>query len=290
MIKHQLANGLRIVLEKIPTLRSVSFGIWVGTGSRNEALEQNGMSHFIEHMMFKGTEKRSAKDIADLFDGIGGNVNAFTTKEYTCNYAKVLDDHLPIAVDVLSDMFFHSTFDQQEMDKERNVILEEISMYEDTPDDLVHDLLAQAAYGSHPLGYTILGTEENLLTLTPDGLRSYMSKRYRIKDTVIAVAGNYPDDILELLDEHFGAFSVAGTDAQLIEPTFLSETLFQEKKTEQSHICLSLPGYSLSDPRLYAMILLNNAIGGGMSFPDQGSDCPSSAPCPFSARPLSCHS
>ncbi|MBC8080051.1 MAG: insulinase family protein [Gorillibacterium sp.] len=265
MIKQQLSNGLRIVLEKIPTLRSVSFGIWVGTGSRNETPERNGISHFIEHMLFKGTEQHSAKDIADIFDGIGGNVNAFTTKEYTCYYAKVLDEHLPIAVDVLADMFFNSQFDQAEMDKERNVILEEIAMYEDTPDDLVHDLLAQAAYGSHPLGYAILGTEKNLLTLTPEGMKDYMKERYSIPDTVIAVAGNYPDNILELLEAHFGAFSVQGKTSFITSPSFMSEAVFYSKKTEQNHICLSLPGCALADDRLYAMVLLNNAIGGGMS-------------------------
>ena len=265
MIKHQLSNGLRVVLEKMPTLRSVSFGIWVGTGSRNETPEQNGISHFIEHMLFKGTERRSAKDIADIFDGIGGNVNAFTTKECTCYYAKVLEEHLPIAMDVLSDMFFHSQFDPAEMDKERNVILEEISMYEDTPDDLVHDLISQAAYGSHPLGYTILGKEENLHALTPDRLRSYMTERYSVADTVIAIAGNYPDHILELLEQYFAAFSVPGAPSPLSLPGFISGTAFYKKKTEQNHICLSLPGCGLADEKLYAMILLNNAIGGGMS-------------------------
>lgn len=265
MIKHQLSNGLRVVLEKMPTLRSVSFGIWVGTGSRNETPDQNGISHFIEHMLFKGTAQRSAKDIADIFDGIGGNVNAFTTKECTCYYAKVLDEHLPIAMDVLSDMFFHSEFDPAEMDKERNVILEEIAMYEDTPDDLVHDLISQAAYGSHPLGYTILGKEENLHALTPDRLRAYMTERYSLTDTVIAIAGNYPDHILELLERYFGAFSVQGSPGPVTPPSFLADITFYKKKTEQNHICLSLPGYGLADDKLYAMILLNNAIGGGMS-------------------------
>ncbi|GJM71393.1 hypothetical protein HMSSN036_36090 [Paenibacillus macerans] len=142
-------------MEQIPTCRSVSFGIWVKTGSRNEQPEVGGVSHFIEHMLFKGTERFSAKDIAEQFDAIGGNVNAFTSKEYTCYYAKVLDEHLPIAVDVLSDMFFRSLFDPEELRKEKNVIVEEISMYEDTPDDMVHDLVSQAAYGDHPLALPI---------------------------------------------------------------------------------------------------------------------------------------
>lgn len=265
MIKHELSNGLRVVLEPISTLRSVSFGIWVKAGSRNEPTERNGITHFIEHMLFKGTDRHTAKDIADIFDGIGGNVNAFTTKEYTCYYAKVLDDHLPIAVDVLSDMFFHSRFDQEELDKERGVILEEISMYEDTPDDLVHDLIAKAAYGTHPLGYAILGTEENLLRFTPDSLREYMLERYRIQDTVIAIAGHYPDNILELLEARFGSFQGKGTEAELGVPRFAAGVEYYRKKTEQNHICLALPGLGLNDDRLYAMALLNNAIGGGMS-------------------------
>ena len=176
MIKYRLHNGLRVVMEQIPTFRSVTFGIWVKTGSRNESQDNNGISHFIEHMLFKGTERHSAKDIAEIFDGIGGNVNAFTSKEYTCYYAKVLDDHLPLAMDMLSDMFFHSAFDESELEKEKNVIYEEISMYEDTPDDLVHDLLAKASYGSHPLGYTILGTQDNLSKMKSDDLRKYMKQ------------------------------------------------------------------------------------------------------------------
>ncbi|CAK4836449.1 unnamed protein product [Aphanomyces euteiches] len=249
----------------MPTLRSVSFGIWVKIGSRNESTVQNGISHFIEHMLFKGTDKYTAKDIAEVFDGIGGNVNAFTTKEYTCYYAKVLDEHLPIAIDVLADMFFHSQFDVQELDKERNVILEEISMYDDTPDDLVHDLLAKASYGEHSLGYTILGTEENLNALASDDLRQYMKDHYNIQNTVISVAGNVDDRILELIESHFGQFANHGVSSDYMAPPFVGEAVYQTKQTEQNHICLSLPGCSIMDERIYGMILLNNTIGGGMS-------------------------
>ncbi len=265
MIKHTLSNGLRVVLEKIPTCRSVSFGIWVKTGSRNENESNNGISHFIEHMLFKGTDKYSAKDIAEIFDGIGGNVNAFTAKEYTCYYAKVLDQHLPIAVDVLSDMFFHSRFDYEELVKEKNVIIEEISMYEDTPDDLVHDLISRAAYGNHPLGYSILGTERNLAPLMPDHLREYMRAHYSVDNTVISLAGNIDDSVVDLIDRYFGHFSVSGQPSAAESPRFAADQIFHKKKTEQNHICISLPGCSLKDPRLYAMILLNNVIGGGMS-------------------------
>lgn len=265
MNKVVLSNGLRVVYEKIPTCRSVSLGIWVKTGSRNETEEQNGISHFIEHMLFKGTDRFTAKDIAELFDGIGGAVNAFTTKEYTCYYVKVLDEHLPLAMDVLADMFFHSRIDMEELDKERNVILEEISMYEDTPDDLVHDLLAKASYGSHPLGQTILGKEANLLRVQPDDLRAYMNQHYNTSNTVVSIAGNINDEVVQLVEKHFGSFANQGSASVLQPPPFIGEAIFHEKKTEQNHICLALPGCPIGDADLYAMIILNNTIGGGMS-------------------------
>lgn len=265
MKKLQLSNGLRVVLEQIPTCRSVSFGIWVKTGSRYENEATNGISHFIEHMMFKGTDRFDAKAIAEAFDAIGGNVNAFTSKEYTCYYAKVLDEHLPIAVDVLSDMFFNSKLLQEELDKERNVILEEIAMYEDTPDDLVHDLVTKAAYGKHSLAFPILGTKDQLMRLQSEDLRQYMKQHYTISNTVIAVAGNIDDSIVELLEKHFGDFSNDGGQEQIHLPDFQSELLYYPKQTEQNHICMSLPGCSIQDPRLYAMVLLNNTLGGGMS-------------------------
>jgi len=263
---YTLSNGLRVVVEYIPTCRSVSFGIWVKTGSRNETPENNGISHFIEHMLFKGTERRTAKDIADLFDGIGGNVNAFTAKEYTCYFAKVLDEHLPIAVDALADMFFESQFDETELSKEKNVILEEIAMYDDTPDDKVHDEASRAAYGDHPLAYSILGLEERLMAMNGNTLRSYMKSHYRLDNTVVSVAGNVDEGaLLELLEKHFGGFAIKGESLAVTTPSFDGKYLFHKKKTEQNHICLSFPGCSISDPQLYAMILLNNAVGGGMS-------------------------
>jgi predicted Zn-dependent peptidase len=265
MNKYQLKNGLRVMIESIPTCRSVSFGIWVKTGSRYEDLDNNGISHFIEHMLFKGTNRHSAKDIADSFDGIGGNVNAFTSKEYTCYYAKVLDLHLPIAVDILSDMFFESQMNEVELAKEKNVILEEISMYEDTPDDTVHDLASRAAYHEHPLAYSILGTAERLNAMGSGHLRDYMNERYRIDNTVISIAGNVGEEVLELLEMHFGGFDIRGDEVSLNVPTFHSRALFHRKKTEQNHLCLTFPGSSIKAPNLYAMILLNNTIGGGMS-------------------------
>ncbi|MFD1177244.1 M16 family metallopeptidase [Paenibacillus puldeungensis] len=265
MNKTQLKNGLRVVIEKIPTCRSVSFGIWVKTGSRNERPELGGISHFIEHMLFKGTERFSAKDIAEQFDAIGGNVNAFTSKEYTCYYAKVLDEHLPIAVDVLSDMFFRSLFDAEELRKEKNVIVEEISMYEDTPDDMVHDLVSQAAYGDHPLALPILGTEEKLRSMEPDDLCNYMREQYTIENTVISVAGNIDERIIDLLEKYFGDFANRGQSKSLAAPEFLGDMKYFRKKTEQNHICMSFPGLPVGSNLQYAMVLLNNALGGGMS-------------------------
>nr|WP_237690685.1 pitrilysin family protein [Paenibacillus caui] len=252
-------------MEKIPTFRSVSFGIWVKTGSRNEKMEENGISHFIEHMLFKGTERFTAKEIAEQFDAIGGNVNAFTSKEYTCYYAKVLDEHLEITMDILADMFFRSKFEEEELHKEKNVILEEISMYEDTPDDMVHDLLAEAAYGSHPLAYPILGTEERLQTMDSAKLHSYMKEHYTLPNTVISIAGNFDDGILELLERYFGEFELTGNEQQLAAPEFAGDLRFYRKKTEQNHICMTFPGLRTGDEKQYAMVLLNNALGGGMS-------------------------
>lgn len=265
MEKFVLDNGLRVVTEAIPTCRSVTFGIWVKTGSRHEGEDNNGISHFIEHMLFKGTPTFSAKAIADAFDSIGGNVNAFTSKEYTCYYAKVLDEHLSKAVTVLADMFFHSMFDPQDMEKEKNVILEEISMYEDTPDDLVHDLVARAAYGNHPLGYSILGIEDRLREMTPDHLRAYMDRHYIIENTVISIAGNIGPDVIDLVSAHFSGFSRSGAVPVFPAPGFSGDVIHHTKQTEQNHICLSLPGYEVGHDNMYAMVLLNNIVGGGMS-------------------------
>lgn len=263
---YSLPNGLRIVAESIPTFRSVSFGIWVKVGSRNEMTENNGISHLIEHMMFKGTERYSAAQIADIFDGIGGNVNAFTSKEYTCYYAKVLDEHLPLAMDVLSDMFFRSKIDPVELEKEKNVVIEEIGMYEDTPDDLVHDLVARASYGQHPLGYSILGKEEILRSFSSDDLKQYLNDHYDASNTVISVSGHFDFEQLEQwINQYFGAFNRTGTKRNEEEPNFIGDVVIHAKKTEQNHICLTLPGLSLKDKQLYSMILLNNAFGGGMS-------------------------
>lgn len=263
--RHTCENGLRIVTERIPSVRSVALGIWVGTGSKYENEVNNGISHFLEHMFFKGTATRSAKEIAETFDEIGGNVNAFTSKEYTCYYARVLDQHAPIALDVLSDMYFHSVFDAEELEKEKNVVIEEISMYEDTPDDLVHDLIARASYDNHPLGFTILGTEDVLRSLKRDDLQAYVDQRYLPTNTVITVAGNFDDSLIEDIKRRFSAFQRSATLPVLTTPDFAANVISQQKKTEQAHLCISLPGFQVGHDEVYSLILLNNVLGGSMS-------------------------
>ncbi|WP_369875701.1 M16 family metallopeptidase [Alkalicoccobacillus gibsonii] len=267
--KIDLPNGVRMIVEPISTVRSVSMGIWVGAGSRHETEKENGLSHLLEHMLFKGTETRTPHDIAEAFDQIGGQVNAFTSKEYTCYYAKVLDEHAGIALDVLQDMFFHSTFDEVELEKEKNVILEEIRMVEDTPDDLVHELLSEACYGNHPLAYPILGTDERLASFTSDDLRSYMNRYYTGDYVVISVAGNVNDELIEQLKTTFS--KVKPTDSKLIEsniltiPEFVQEKRIRAKDAEQAHLCIGYNGLSIEDPSIYSLVLLNNTFGGSMS-------------------------
>lgn len=263
--KFETRNGLRIVLEKIPTVRSVSIGIWIGTGSRFESKEVNGVSHFIEHMFFKGTRTRSAQEIAEAFDGIGGQVNAFTSKEYTCYYAKVLDDHAEIAIDVLSDMFFNSVFEEKELEKEKNVVLEEIKMYEDAPDDIVHDLLAQASYGVHALGLPILGTQETLKSFSNQTLRSYMEDEYTAEKVVVSVAGNVDETFIEKVKFIFKDVKKNERTRQFTTPKFLANKLVRKKKTEQAHLCLGFNGLQIGADDIYSLVILNNILGGSMS-------------------------
>lgn len=263
--KYTCKNGVRIVLEQIPTVRSVAIGVWIGTGSRNETEQNNGISHFLEHMFFKGTTTRTAKEIAEAFDSIGGQVNAFTSKEYTCYYAKVLDEHASFALEMLADMFFHSTFVDEELQKERNVVLEEIKMYEDTPDDIVHDLLSKACYANHPLGYPILGTEETLRTFTGDSLRGYMADYYTPDRVVISVAGNVDENFIQKVESYFGFFTAKRKASESPAPLFQPQKLARQKETEQAHLCIGFNGLPVGHPDIYTLIVLNNILGGSMS-------------------------
>lgn len=266
MIKrYTCQNGVRVVLENIPTVRSVAIGVWIKTGSRNEVEKNNGISHFLEHMFFKGTKTRTAKDIAESFDSIGGQVNAFTSKEYTCFYAKVLDNHADFALEVLADMFFHSIFESEELQKEKKVVLEEIKMYEDAPDDIVHDLLSEAVYAEHPLGYPILGTEETLLSFSSETLHAYMHDNYTPEKVVISIAGNVTDTFVKEVEKYFGSFTAGSNESNNNAPSFHPTKLTRKKETEQAHLCLGYNGLEVGHKDVYSLIVLNNILGGSMS-------------------------
>ncbi|HEY9577332.1 MAG TPA: pitrilysin family protein [Pseudobacillus sp.] len=258
-------NGVRIIMEEIPTVRSAAIGIWIATGSRDETPENNGISHFLEHMFFKGTDTKSAKEIAESFDSIGGQVNAFTSKEYTCYYAKVLDNHAAYALDTLADMFFNSSFAEEEMNKEKSVVAEEIKMYEDTPDDIVHDLLSKAFYKNHPLGYSILGTEETLASFTREKLKQYMHDMYTPDHVVISVAGNVSDDLVKQAAKLFGSYEGGKRPSNHIQPVTFTEKVVRKKETEQAHLCLGFEGLPIGHKDVYNLIVLNNILGGSMS-------------------------
>ncbi|MFP3322026.1 pitrilysin family protein [Planococcus sp. SIMBA_160] len=258
-------NGLRIVSEHIPHFRSVAVGVFVNTGSRDERPKENGITHFIEHLLFKGTEKRSAKDIAREFDRIGGDLNAYTSKEYTCYYAKVLDHHAPLAVEVLADMFFNSVMDPVEIDKERLVVKEEISMTEDMADDDVHEQLWRVMYPDNAIGAPILGTAETLDRFSRQQILDYMERHYTPSNTVISVAGQIDGKLLGQIEALFGSFERKSPENAHVEPIFVPGQSMKHKETEQAHICLGYPGLSLQDDRLFALAVLNNIIGGSMS-------------------------
>ncbi|MGN1400397.1 MAG: M16 family metallopeptidase [Bacillus sp. (in: firmicutes)] len=264
--KYTCQNGARIVLENIPTVRSVAIGLWIKTGSVNETEQNNGISHFLEHMFFKGTKTKNAKEIAEAFDSIGGQVNAFTSKEYTCYYAKVLDTHADFALNVLADMFFHSVFDQEELEKEKNVVYEEIKMYEDTPDDIVHDLLSRAAFGNDPLAYPILGHERTLETFTSDTLKDYVHEQYTPDRLVVSIAGNVDEAFIKKADSLFGSYGRGeAKKSDKTTPVFLTQTLQKRKETEQAHLCLGYEGLPIGHEDAYSLIIMNNVLGGSMS-------------------------
>lgn len=260
-------NGLRIVSEPIPHVRSVAVGIWVDAGSRFELPEENGITHFIEHMLFKGTTTRTARQIAEEFDRIGGELNAFTSKENTCYYAKVLDHHAELAITILADMFFNSTFDAIELEKERQVVLEEILMSEDAPDDDVHEILWNVMYPNDSLGLPILGTQETLKTFTADTIRRYMEKHYGPNSVVISVAGNVSAELIKKIESLFGHYesSPQAVKPVLTYPEFHSGRIVKKRDTEQSHYAISYPAIGVKDPDAFSFVALNNIIGGNMS-------------------------
>lgn len=265
--KFILNNGIRVVTEKIPHVKSVSIGIWVETGSRYENNFNNGISHFIEHMLFKGTTNRTAKEIASSIDNIGGQLNAFTSKECTCFYAKVLDNHLPIAIDVLSDMLLNSKFDEEDIAKEKSVVIEEINMYDDSPEDVVHDLLSKTIFNGNSLAFPILGSCETVKNISRKQITEFFRSHYIPQNIVISIAGNFDaDEIHKLLDMYFGHWNIKGTICEVDNPPKLMQRLSSKtKETEQLHLCLGLEGVSQGSDELYSLLVLNNVFGGSMS-------------------------
>lgn len=263
----KLPNGLHIVTERIPFVRSVAFGIWVRNGSRNENVDTMGMSHFIEHLFFKGTHRRSAADIAEEMDAIGGQLNAYTTKEFTCYYTLSLDTHFYTALDVLADMFFNSKFDDADIKKELNVIIEEINMYEDTPEELVHDLLQASIWRKDPLGYPILGEEATISTFDNGMFRTFYNERYRPENTVVAVAGNFDaDEVVKKIESYFGGFRRVGDYArESYETVYTPAVVAREKDIEQVHLSFGFPGVAIGSAQSYTATVLNTIFGSGMS-------------------------
>jgi predicted Zn-dependent peptidase len=262
-----LANGVRVITETMPHVRSVSVGIWIGTGSRRETQEQNGLSHFIEHMLFKGTTKRSAEDIARSVDSIGGNLDAFTAKELVCFNTKVLDQHLSLAMDVLADLVLHPLFRPEDIGKEKGVILEELKMEADSPDYLVHEIFSSNFWKDHPLGKPILGTRETVKRFDREMLEDYYRSVYTPRNLVITAAGNLTHSrMVELSREHFESLERNGTPPPDPAPNTHARIALRIKNSlEQVHMCLGVPSYPLPHRERFACYVLNTLLGGGMS-------------------------
>lgn len=262
--KIKLDNGVRIVTEKIPYVRSASVGIWVGCGSRFETGPEYGASHFIEHMLFKGTGRRSAADIAEEMDVIGGQMNAFTTKECTCFYGRVLDNNLKKALDLLFDMFFCSSISDEDTIAERDIIFEEIDMYEDTPDDLVTERLTSGIYRDTSLESPVLGTKESLEGMDGEFLRNFKKRHYCPENIVIALSGSFDQSDIDFITEAFSGLEPSGVN-EIIPAKYSPFFTVKEKPIEQNHLCIAFPGLPVGDEGRYGMQLLSSILGGGMS-------------------------
>lgn len=269
-----LPGGLRIATETVPSVRSVTIGVWVGVGSRDEPSLQVGSTHFLEHLLFKGTRRRSALDLAAAMDAVGGEMNAFTAKEYTCYYARVLDSDLPLALDLLSDMVTSSVLDSAEVESERGVILEEIAMHDDDPGDAVHDHFATAFFGDEPLGRPIQGTAASINPLTRDEIADYYGRRYRPENIVVAMAGNLDHEaVVGLVKDAFGRADALGDAVMRPSPPRIGgrkvpahrSVRVTHRDTEQANLILGTAGVQRTDERRFTLGVLNAALGGGMS-------------------------
>src|ERR1700689_1917716 len=262
-----LPNGLTVITEQMPHLRSVSIGIWLKSGSRDEDSEWNGISHFIEHMVFKGTETRSAEDIARQVDSIGGNMDAFTAKECICFNIKVLDEHLPLAMDVLSDLVLHPVFDANDITRERGVILEEIKMDQDNPDYLVHEIFTQSFWKDHSLGLPILGTRDTVKKFERPVVSRFYGHHFAPGNLIVSAAGNLDHkQFVDLVEKHFEHVKPAKNGLHSPQPKTYSRINLRNKKSlEQVQICIGVPSHPMAHERRYASYILNTLLGGGMS-------------------------
>jgi predicted Zn-dependent peptidase len=266
IVRDVLDNGLRILTERMTQVRSISIGVWLTRGSRHETAEQGGIAHFVEHMLFKGTATRSAEDIAQAIDSIGGQLDAFTAKEYASYYIKVLDEHLPLALDILSDIVLNPAFTPDDIEREKKVVVEEIKMVEDTPDDLVHELFTQGFWENHPLGRPILGTRETVESFTSKRLRQYFANAYTSRNLVVSAVGNLEHDrVRDLVGEKFGGLTAVGEPFGEQAPTVVPKILIRNKELEQSHVCLGASSYPQNHNDRYASYVLNTLLGGSMS-------------------------
>ncbi|MBI4635149.1 MAG: insulinase family protein [Candidatus Rokubacteria bacterium] len=264
--KTVLSSGIRVITERMPHVRSVAVGVWVETGSRREPESRGGVSHLIEHLVFKGTATRSAEVIARAIDSVGGQMDAFTTKEYTCFYVQVLDEHLPLAVDLLTDILLHPLFNAEELEREKSVVLQEIKMVEDTPDDLIHDLFAAQVWEGHPLGRPILGTREAVSGFNRDTILSHFEEEYVPRKIIIAVTGNVTHDhVVDLFNAGFDGFQRPPLDRPSLTPRMHPGVNIVHKALEQVHVIMGLPGLGHAASERYALFLLNDVVGGSMS-------------------------
>ena len=261
-----LPNGVRVALEPMAGVRSITLGVWAGSGSRWESPAENGSSHFIEHMLFKGTRTRSARDIAEEMDAVGGQINAFTTKEYTCFHTRVLDTHFSKALDVLQDMYLHPRFDADDVEREKGVIADEIAMYEDDPEDLCLEGLEQGIWRGSGLGQPILGRTETVNGLSRQGLVAFCQGHYRPEDTVVAVAGSFKTEEMQArLAESFGSFVRTGSRREQAPAAYVQSRRLVQREIEQLHLCLGFPGLPRDHRLKYALSVFNTLFGGGMS-------------------------
>lgn len=264
--KFHLDNGIPLVVERTRSVHSVSLGIWIKVGSRYEPPEKNGISHFLEHMFFKGTRKRSARDIAVDIDSIGGDLNAFTSRESTTFYIKVLDEHLDRGIDLLTDIFLHSTFPEADIEKEKSIIKEEIKMVEDTPDDYIHDLLYQTVWGHTGIGQPVLGRRESIRSFTGEDLMAHIRRYYGTRDMVISCAGNFdPDKLLSSLNRVLGGLRRGSEPKKGEIPEFRASTEVHTKDLSEAHSCIAVKALPQGSPERYALYLLNAIMGAGVS-------------------------